>query len=295
MRRQWTTDLVLLGVAVAAISTSAPLVREAAAPAFVIAFWRNGLAAAVLVPVARRRHRDEVAALARRDRRLIVLAGVLLAGHFATWIPSLSLTSVASSVALLCTQPVWAALLARANGETVTRATWLGIAVALVGVIVLTGIDVSLDTRALGGDALALAGGALSAGYITVGAQVRRTVSTTVYTAGCYGAAAAALLVGCVVARQDPVHLSARAWWCIVAITVGPQLLGHSVVNRVLRTMSATLVSVAILLEIVGATALAWWWFAEAPPAGAYPAAALIAAGVVIVVRAGGPADVPVD
>jgi drug/metabolite transporter (DMT)-like permease len=63
----------------------------------------------------------------------------------------------------------------------------------------------------------------------------------------------------------------------------------------VLRTMSATLVSVAILLEIVGATALAWWWFAEAPPAGAYPAAALIALGVVIVVRAGGRAEVPVD
>ena len=77
-----------------------------------------------------------------------------------------------------------------------------------------------------------------------------------------------------------------RTWLCLVALTVGPQFLGHSVVNRVLRTTSATVVSVAILFEIVGATVIAWWWFSEAPSAGAYPAAALIAIGVVLVVRA---------
>jgi drug/metabolite transporter (DMT)-like permease len=275
--------LVLIAIAVTATSTSAPLVREAAAPALVIAFWRNAMATGVLVPYALARRRAQVDALDQRERRLIAAAGVLLAAHFATWIPSLSYTTVASSVALVCTQPVWAAVLARATGEQVSRRTWAGIVVALGGVVTLTGVDLTLSSRAVFGDALALAGGMFAAAYVTVGASVRRTVSTTVYTAGCYGLAAIALLVTCVVGGQDVVHHDARTWWCLVAITVGPQLLGHSLLNRVLQSTSVTFVSIALLFEVVGATLLARWWFGETPPAGTYPAALLIAGGVLLV------------
>jgi len=111
-------------------------------------------------------------------------------------------------------------------------------------------------------------------------------MSTTAYTSLCYSVAACGLLITCLVGRQSLGGYDAHTWWVLVAITIGPQLLGHTLVNRVLRTFTATVVSVAILFEIVGATVIAWWWFDEAPPAGAYPAAALIAAGVVIVVRA---------
>jgi drug/metabolite transporter (DMT)-like permease len=281
------TDVLLLALAITAVSTSAPLIREAAAPALVIAFWRNAMACAVLVPYTATRHREEAAAVGRRERRLAVLAGCLLAAHFATWIPSLSFTSVASSVALVATQPVWAALLARLRGEHVPRGAWLGIAIAFAGAVVLSGVDLSLSARALGGDALALVGGMLAAAYVTVGAEVRRTVSTSVYTTVCYSVTAVALLAVCVVGRQNLTGHPARTWVLLVAITVGPQLLGHSVVNRVLRTTSATVVSVAILFEIVGATFIAWLWFGETPPLAAYPAAVLIATGVVLVVRSG--------
>jgi drug/metabolite transporter (DMT)-like permease len=294
MRRPPNADLALLAVALAAVSTSAPLVRESGAAGLVIACWRNAMASAVLVPTAAVAHRDEVAALDAHERRGVVVAGLLLAAHFGTWIPSITLTSVASAVALVSTQPVWAALLARAAGTVVTRQAWIGIAIALVGVVLLSGVDVSLDASALAGDALAIAGGFFAAAYVTFGEGVRRTVSTTVYTAGCYSVAAVALAVACVVSREDLVHQPAKAWWCILAITVGPQLLGHSVLNRLLKTTSAVTVSVALLLEVVGATALAWWWFGEAPAAGIYPAAALIAVGVVLVVRAGVDAAVPV-
>src|SRR5207253_830018 len=98
-----------------------------AAPALVIAFWRNAMACTVLVPFTAARHRAEATELGRRERRLAVLAGALLAAHFATWIPSLSFTSVASSVALVATQPAWAALIARLRGHHVPRGAWLGI------------------------------------------------------------------------------------------------------------------------------------------------------------------------
>lgn len=286
MSRPPAADLALLGVAVVAVSTSAPLVRVADAPTLAIAFWRNALALPVLVAVAVWRSPGRLHTLTPHERRLAALAGAFLAAHFATWIPSLSFTTVASSVALVATQPVWAALIARWRGEEVTGQAWAGIAVALAGTLLLSGIDLSVGAQALFGDLLALAGGLLAAAYVTVGADARRTVPTSVYAAVCYGVAAAALAAVCLAGRQPLAGYDAHTWAVLVAIMVGPQLLGHTLINRVLRTTSTTVVSVAILFEIVGAAVIAWLAFDEVPPASAVPAGLLIAAGVVLVVRA---------
>ncbi|HKE75353.1 MAG TPA: DMT family transporter [Acidimicrobiales bacterium] len=286
MSRPPAADLALLGVAVVAVSTSAPLVRVADAPTLAVAFWRNALALPVLVAVAAWRSPGRLRTLTPEERRLAVVAGAFLAAHFATWIPSLSFTTVASSVALVATQPVWAALIARWRGEAVTGQAWAGIAVALAGTLLLSGIDLDVGPRALFGDMLALAGGLLAAAYVTVGADARRTVPTSVYAAVCYGVAAAALAGVCLAGRQPLAGYDAHTWAVLLAIMVGPQLLGHTLINRVLRTTSTTVVSVAILFEIVGAAVIAWLAFDEVPPASAVPAGALIAAGVVLVVRA---------
>jgi drug/metabolite transporter (DMT)-like permease len=282
-----TLDLALLGVAVVAVSTAAPLIRVADAPSLAIAFWRNALALPVLAAVvlADRRRRRQLRGLAARERRLSTVAGLFLAAHFATWVPSLSFTTVASSVALVATQPVWAALIARWRGEHVPPGAWWGIATAMAGTVVLTGVDVSIEPRALVGDMLALVGGALAAAYVTVGAEVRRTVPTTVYATWCYGVAALALLVVCAVGRQPLAGYDAATWLALVGMVVGPQLLGHTLVNRVLSTTSPVLVSVAILFEIVGSALLAWAAFDEVPPASAIPAGVLIVVGVILVVR----------
>jgi drug/metabolite transporter (DMT)-like permease len=286
-------DLVLIAVAISAVSTSAPLIREAEAPALAIAFWRNALAIVALGPLCAVRRRGEIARLERAQTRGCLLAGVFLSAHFATWVPSLSFTTVASSVALVATQPVWAAFMARARGDHVPGQVWVGIGVAVAGAVTLTGVDLALSARALVGDLLALAGGILAAAYVTVGSEVRQTVSTTLYTTICYTTAAVALGLACLGGGLALSGYDGRTWICLLALTVGPQLLGHSVVNRVLRTTSATVVSVAILFEIVGSTLLAWAAFGETPPTGAYPAAVLIAVGTVLVVLAGRPGAGP--
>jgi drug/metabolite transporter (DMT)-like permease len=292
LARPPTVDLVLLGVAVAAVSTSAPLIRGASAPSLAIAMWRTAMALPVLAVVVAMtaRSRGQLRAVVRAgdERRRSVAAGLLLALHFAAWVPSLSFTSVASSTALVATQPVWAAIIARWRGEHVPRGAWTGIGVAMAGAVVLSGVDLSIDPRALLGDVLALVGGALAAAYVTVGADVRRTLTTSVYALVCYSVAAAVMLVVCLVGRQDLAGYEAGTWWALVGLTVGPQLLGHTVVNRVLSTISPTLVSVAILFEILGAALLAWGFFGEVPPLSAVPAGVLIAAGLVMVVRASG-------
>ena len=281
-------DLLLMGIGVLAVSTSGPLMAAVAAPALAVALWRNVLAVAAIWPAALATRRTELAGLSRRELQWAVGAGVLLALHFATWVPSLRYTSVASATAIVATQPVWVALIARATGHDVPRRAWLGIAISLVAVVVLTGVDFSLDADALIGDLLALLGGIFAALYTVAGAEVRRTVSTTSYTALCYSTAALALLVACLVGGVQLGGYSSTTWLQLLALTLGAQLLGHSVFNLVLRTTSPTVVSLVLLLEVPGAALIAAAALGQTPPVEAVPAALLLLVGLGIVISSAG-------
>lgn len=281
-------DRVYLVIALLAVSTSGPLMAATVVPALAIAFWRNAMASAVLVPAVLLTARDELRGLDRRERGMALFAGVLLAAHFATWIPALDYTTVASATALVATQPVWAALLARLRGSPVPRRVWLGIAVAMGGAALLTGADIRVDGDALLGDGLALLGGLFAAAYMTAGSEVRRSVSTTTYTAICYSTTAVILLVVCLVGRQSLGGYDGEDWLKLIALTVGAQLLGHSLFNRILRSTSPTVVSLTILLEIPGAALIAAVFLGQRPPLLAIPAALLLLAGLAIVIRGAG-------
>jgi drug/metabolite transporter (DMT)-like permease len=273
--------VVLLVVAVAAVSSSGPLIAALSVAPFAVAFWRNGLATAALLPVTAFRRRDELRALDARTVGGCALAGVLLAAHFATWVPSVHLTSVATSTALVCTTPVWTALLGRTR---VPRTTWTGIGIAVAGVVLLTGVDLTVSPRALAGDVLALVGGMFAAGYVLVGERVRRIASTTVYTTLCYAVCAAVLFVLCVATGTPLGGYDAASWLGLLALTAGPQLLGHSLFNQVLDRVPATVVSLVILFEVPGAALLAWAFLGQAPPRAAWLGIALLLAGLAVVV-----------
>ena len=279
-------DLLLMTVGLIAVSTSGPLMAAIAAPALAVALWRNVFGAAVTAPVALATRLDELRAMVSREWRWALGAGVLLAGHFATWVPSLRYTSVASATAIVCTQPVWVALIARATGHAVPRRAWVGIAIALVGVVVLTGVDFSLERRALIGDLLALLGGVFAALYTVAGAEVRRTVTTTSYTTICYSTCSLVLLVGCLLGGVELWGYDRTTWLQLVALTLGAQLLGHTLFNVVLKTTSPTVVSLFLLLEVPGAALIAALWLGQVPPPAAIPAAALLLLGLGIVVSA---------
>lgn len=290
------TDGLLLVVALAAVSTSGPLIAATAVPALAIAFWRNALAGVVLVPAVLLRRRAELRGLDRRERRLALLAGLLLALHFAVWIPSLRYTSVASATALVATQPVWAALLTRLRGRHVSAAVWTGTGVAVSGALLLSAADLQVSGRALVGDLMAVAGGAFAAGYMVTGSEVRRSVSTTTYTAVCYVTTAGLLLPVCLVARQSLSGYAASDWLRLLALTGGAQLLGHSLFNTVLRSVSPTVVSLSILFEIPGAALIAALFLGQTPSVLAVPAAALLVVGLGLVIRAGeGPPSLPFE
>ena len=279
-------DVVRLGVAVVFISLSGPMIAATAAPVLAIAFWRCLIGSGITGVWVIARRWSSLGALTRREIRLTVIAGVFLGLHFATWIPSLTLTTIAASTALVATQPIWAALIARATGVQISSRVWIGIAIAFSGVIVLTGVDLSVDPAHLWGDALALVGAVFSAAYVSVAERVRKTVDTSTMTFVLYAVSAVTILPLVFIFGQQLVGFDAQAWALILAVTLGAQLLGHSMMTRVLSSTSATVVSLAILFEMPGATLVAAIWLGQVPPLALFPAAALILAGLVIVIKA---------
>ena len=278
-------DFLLLALAVSGVAFSAPLITATAAPVLAIAFWRNCVAAGVLTPIALLRHRAELRAMSRRTVLLCLAAGAFLAVHFAMWLPSLRMTSIASSTALCTITPLWTTLFLRLRGQHVPRAVWTGCCIAFSGVLVLTGVDFSLSARALAGDGLALGAGIAASGYFLLGSEVRRSTSTTVYTFVCYTTTAVLLLIGCLASGQALGGYSTDTWTKILLLTVAAQFLGHSLSNRVVRTLGPSLVSTAILLETPGAALIAAVWLGQMPPLAVYPAVALVLVGLVVVIR----------
>ncbi|HEY7824209.1 MAG TPA: DMT family transporter [Acidimicrobiia bacterium] len=285
LTRPPNADLGRLGIAVVFISLSGPMIAATAAPALAIAFWRCLIGSGLTGVWVGLRQRTQLASLSRREVRLTVLAGVFLGLHFATWIPSLTMTTIAASTALVATQPIWAAFIARATGVRIERQVWVGITVAFSGVIVLTGVDLSVDPQNLIGDALALVGAVFSAAYVSVAERVRQSVDTSTMTFVLYAVSAVTILPLVFMFQESLVGFDAQAWLLILAVTLGAQLLGHSMMNKVLANTSATVVSLAILFEMPGATIVAAIWLGQVPSPALLPAAALILVGLVIVIR----------
>ncbi len=281
-------DLVLLAVALCGVSLSAPLIAATVAPALAIAFWRNAMAVGALSPFVLLRGRAELRRMGRREVLLSVAAGVVLALHFGLWLPSLSMTSVASSTAMVTTTPIWTTLIMWLLGQRRPGLVWAGAALAFVGVLLVSGVDLSLSARAVAGDALALGGGMAAAGYVLLGARVRSTVSTSAYTFVCYSTTAVLLLVACLVSGASVgAGYSADTWFKLILLTATAQLLGHSLLNRVVRGLGPSVTSTAILLETPGAALIAALWLGQRPPVGVYPALAVILAGLTLVILSG--------
>ena len=290
--------LLLMAIGVVAVSLSGPLMAAMVVPPLAISFWRNGFATALLTPGVVTRRRDEVVQLRGRSLGLVTASGLALAVHFGTWVTSLTLTSVASATAIVCLQIAWVVTWQLLHGERFNRGVLIGLVLAFAGVLVVSGVDFSVSTRALVGDLLALVGGVAAAAYMLIGARARQSVTTTTYTFVCYGSCALVLLVACVVSGQALVGYDASQWGLLVLVTLTAQLMGHSVFNHLLATTPAVLVSLALLLEVPGASLIAAVILGQVPPVGALVGLVVILAGMALVIvnnRAPVPRQAPID
>ena len=254
------------------------------APPLTIALWRNILGALALGTPSFIKGPSRFTSLNRYELKYTAIAATALALHFACFVTSVKLTTVAAATALVCLQAAWIALFQWLRGTKPPRPVLLGLGTALIGVVVITGFDMGVSREALLGDLLAVAGGALAAIYTLAGAKARKTLSTSVYSSLCYSLCSVILLAMCLIFGQPLINIPAEAWWGILGVTVAAQLFGHTIFNHLLATISPLVVSMMILVEIPGAALLAGIFLQQELPAGTYIGLVLILAGLAIVI-----------
>lgn len=288
-----------MAIAVLSVSTASIFIRYAQedAPSLVIAAFRLTLAVILLAPVALAGYGAELRSLSRGRLGLALLSGLFLALHFASWISSLEYTTVASSVVLVSTTPLWVALIAPfAIKEPVTRQIVAGLGLALTGGLIVGLNDACtwqaglvcpslaemVRGQAFFGDLLALGGAVMAALYLIIGRRLRERLSLVSYIFVVYGMAAIALLGMTVLARQPLAGYRPIAYVWMLLLALIPQLFGHSTYNWALRYVSAATVSIALLGEPIGSTILAMILLHEAPTTLKIFGAILILAGIYI-------------
>ena len=243
------------------------------APSLVIAAYRLGLATLILAPFGLKRSWLELRGLKRTQLRDLIVSGVFLAFHFAAWITSLELTTIASSVVLVTTTPLWVAIFSPLIlGERSRKEVWIGLSLAIVGGCVVglkdachlfpggftcEGFQGLLSGKTLLGNALALFGAWMAAGYMIAGRRIRPHFSLLSYTLIVYGVAAIFLLLFVLIRGQSLIGYSPAIYLWFLLLGIIPQILGHSSFNWALRYLPAAFVSLALLGEPVGTTILA--------------------------------------
>ena len=277
-----------LALAVAFISVGSILVRWAQAPALSVAFYRIFLASAFLAPFAARTAARSWPALGSRERLLLVLSGVALAVHFATWIASLSYTSVAASVLLVNTAPLFTLGFTRVFlREPIAPVVVGATGIALAGAALIAAGDWTGSASSLTGALLAVAGAVTLSLYHVIGRGLRSALPLPAYILGVWSTAAATLALIALAGGAPFGGHPPRTMAALAALALVPTLAGHGLVNRSLRLLPAPTVGLFLLGEPLCASGLAYLAFGETPNALTLLGGALVLAALALVVVRG--------
>jgi len=271
-------DLIRLGLGIIGIGTSGPLIAMSAMPILTLIFWRNLGGSLITLPFALRHSRD------RTGMKWAVIAGVLLALHFIGFFLAMRMTTVAAGTALVALQPIFAALFVKFSGGHIPSKAWLGMVVSFVGVVLVSGVDLTISLRAFLGDIAALISAALAAAYMIAGSKAQRTLETSTYTTVCYFVCAMTALPMALIAGNEIFSFEQNEWLILLGLILGAQLLGHTMFNSALKRVSPAVVSLIVFFEVPVSAVLAAWWLDQTPPIGVIPGIALILIGCILVV-----------
>jgi drug/metabolite transporter (DMT)-like permease len=254
---------LFLAFGLLAASQSGNIIRLGEAHPVAIAAWRLLIASVLLLPLCGGRIR-ELKKLKKLDQVLLLLAGVLLATHFFTWIAAVQMTTVANAAVFFSINPVMAAL-----GGLIffkEKVGWrLGAAIGLgmAGVLVIGLDDFEISQEHFTGDMWAVVCAVLFAGYFLIGRRLRRTMDTDVYVASVYGIAAL-LSFACLFALRLPVvDYGSQTWLCFVLMALVPTMIGHTSYNYALKYLKVGTIAVATLSEPVFAGIVAFFAWGE--------------------------------
>lgn len=276
-------EIGLLTLVIIGIGTSGPVIALSTMPILTLIFWRNLGGFFLVLPMALR-GLDWRDPKIKSGMRFSFFSGTALALHFIGFFIAMRYTSVAAGTALTALQPLFATYFVKRLGGAIPRRAWLGMAIAFLGVLIITGVDLQISTRAFIGDLAAIACAALAATYVVLGAKARESVSTATYTSIAYLTCALISLSFALITKSQLVGFSAREWLLLIALIAGAQILGHTILNFTLKNLSPAIASLVVFFEVPVSALLAFWWLNQLPPLGTVPGLLLILIGCAVFV-----------
>src|SRR4030042_336989 len=254
--------LIFLPIAIIAVSTASILIKLSEAPSLIIATYRMIFASLLLLPFAS--YQKTWRSWNRKEMGWLMLSGFFLSLHFASWITSLKFTSVASSVVLVTTHPIFVGLGAWIFlKEPLGFNLILGIFFSVLGSGLISYGDMTLSKEALMGDGLALLGAIAASGYLLVGRKMRKKQDLFSYIFPVYSTAGLILILLSLIFQKSFWGYSPPAYLFLFLLALIPQLIGHTTFNWALKYLPASKVAVAILGEPLGSTILAYFVLGE--------------------------------
>jgi len=254
-------------IAVVAVSFSAILIRWSDAHPFVIAAYRMGITSLILLPFVVAKYLPEIKQIKRNELIFMIAIGMILALHFGSWIASLDETSVASSVILVTSHPLFVAIVSHyIFKEKLQIIGYIGIIIAFIGIIILTAGDYEIGGSNLRGDVLALIGSIAAGIYILGGRRTRRSVSLIPYVFIVYSVCTLCLLAACFTVSAPLYPLPLKEYELFILMAIIPTILGHTFYNYALKYVKAQVVSVSLLGEPIGSSILAFILLSEPAP-----------------------------
>ncbi len=277
----------LLILSVSMVSSASIFIRLSLSHPFVIVFWRTLYGAILMASIGIVRGDFKILkqVVTRENWHWLVAIGITLSLHFCTWFQSLFMTTIAASVVLVDSSPIFTAILSTLFlGEALRRRSWVGIFVALLGAIILAWGDFGGGgIVALGGDLLALTGAVFLALYFIGGRRIAKEMPITIYTTIIYLIAAITTLSICIPINLNVIVFEPTEVAIFLALAIFPTVLGHSVNNYLLTKVPAYVVSSAVLGEPIGAAILAALIFSEVLELTAIVGFVLILFGIALV------------
>jgi drug/metabolite transporter (DMT)-like permease len=254
--------VLLLLIGISAASTASVFIKLCDAPALIISAYRMVFASLILVPFAC--HQKVWKNWSRSELGWLVISGVFLSFHFAFWIGSLKYTSVASSVVLVSTHPIfvgigsWIFLKERPDFKLV-----FGICLSVLGSALISYGDMSLSEGAVFGDGLALLGAITVSGYFLLGRKMRKGQNLISYIFPVYSTAGLALILLALLFQNPFFGYTSSNYLLFLLLALIPQLIGHTSFNWALKYIPASMVAITILGEPAGSTILAFFILGE--------------------------------
>lgn len=290
----WQVGLVL-AAAVLAVSSAAIFIRLASISAEVsgigfslfISASRLIIASLILLPAWRHLHSN------RPNLRALcyaIGAGICLAIHFATWITSLSFTSIAASTTLVTTNPIWVALLGWWwFQEKLTYLTIIGIGITFAGSLLIVledgGVS-SIGSNPLLGNTLAIVGAIMASLYLLLGRSAQQQgLSIGSYSVIAYSAGALTLFPLPLLFGSGYWGYPKAVYLYIFLMAIACQIFGHTSFNWAVRWISPTIVTLALLFEPVSASFWSYLIFHEVPGRLVVLGAGVVLSGVAIAIK----------